>query len=257
MNRQLFFQKILGKRWFKLSFFGLLLLFIFLIGLIVFIFLKPASPPGRVRVSNVTENSLTISWVTEKPVRGQIFFTDQDNKFLRTLKFGLGMIIPQILKPESDDFNSPATVHYVTLSGLRPKTEYYYRINYNSRSYKLDQNGEILPSIKTTETLAELPSNYPAYGSLLDWNEETPQTPVLVYLSHQDSSLISGYTNSEGNWCLNLGNLRTKDLGQAFNFSQEKMLTFEAEGGALGSIQQALFIDYCQPMANIILEIND
>lgn len=209
-------------------------------------------PPNELKISNITENSLSISWISQKSVRQKVYYSA---KPLNPLSLLLVQILPLKINSTSDDFGSiSSTVHHVTLKNLEPETQYYFAIANGFRFYKADKLNTPLPPIKTASSLKNPPSLYPCYGTILDFANEMPKDPIIVYLSSSDSSLISIFTNSAGNYSLDLANLRTKDLKEIYNFSQNPNLILETQGGLWGAKSQPLYIKNCQPVKTIVLE---
>src|SRR3989344_7095295 len=75
--------------------------------------LKNVSTPKDVRVSNITDSSISISWITDKKTVGHVKWGKNVNS-LKNI-------------PSTTGF-SKSYVHVVTISGLEPKRDYYYEI---------------------------------------------------------------------------------------------------------------------------------
>ena len=235
---------------------------LFTIGCFIFLYqtlVHPSVPIENIQVSNLSENSLTLSWVSYKPTRAKVYYSHSPISssariILRVLPMNL---ISRLfdLKVIGDDFGLvAATVHHVTLKDLKPETEYYYLISTGRQFYSYDKEGQSLPLIRTAVSLESAPFPYPCYGKVLDFAEEAPEAPLIVYAFSAESGLISAYTNSLGNYSLDLGSLRTKDNQGLFDLNQNRVLVLEVEGGQWGKITQPLYFDECQPIKTINLE---
>ena len=244
-----------------LGIYGLLIVF-FTIGCLAFLYqtlIHPSVPIENIRVSNVSANALSLSWVSYKPMKVRVYYSRYPIPLtarivLRILPMSL---ISKLfdLRVAGDDFGEvAATVHHVTLRDLSPETNYYCLISSGLRFYSQDKQGEPLPLIKTVASLEAAPFPNPCYGKVIDFAEETPEAPLIVYGSATDSSLVSAFTNSLGNYSLDLGSLRTKDGQGLFDLSQNQVLVLEVEGGQWGKRTLPLYLKECQPIDTIVLE---
>jgi len=215
--------------------------------LVLAIFWQSSFPPEEIKISNQTESSLAISWVSQKPIRPTVYYSHQSINLAGLL---LSKIFPFIFKPRflttSDDFGTiSSTTHHVTLKNLEPETEYYYLIFSNLHFYIKDRNDRLFPAAETTSPPETISQPSPCYGKIMGFAEQLPDSPILVYILSQDS-LISAYTNTAGNWSLDLANLRTKSL--------DSTLIVKAQGGQWGEKSLPLYIKECQPAQTLMLE---
>ena len=112
--------------------------------------------PKGVRVTNITANSATVIWQTDKPVAGQIEYGTTPGSFL-------------LRNTET----TQTSTHSLVLSPLLPETIYYFRIRMGQEVY--DENGA--PYSFTTKAAvsnkvsnrvhSSLPSAPPASSSVL------------------------------------------------------------------------------------------
>lgn len=143
-----------------------------------------SSIPYDIKISNISDNSFTISWLTAKAVPGFVSY-GEDNK---------------LKEMASDDRDSSGpknrTTHHVTLKNLSPATTYYYKIN----------TGSILTQT-TAPTIADTPPlPDPIFGKV------SPASETIIYLKVGDSSLLSSYAREDGKFLITLNNARSKDL---------------------------------------------
>jgi len=209
-------------------------------------------PPDELKISNITENSLSISWISQKSVRQKVYYSA---KPLNPLLVLLAKILPLKIDFIIDDFGSiSSTIHHVTLKNLEPETQYYFAITNGLLIYAQDKSRKALLTVKTTSNLNGIPQPFPCYGTVESFSEDLPFSPIVVYVSGKDSSLISAYTNSAGNFSLDLANLRTADLSQTLNLNQNANLILEVQGGKWGKNSQPLYLNSCQPTQTISLK---
>ncbi|HNP89275.1 MAG: Fibronectin type III domain protein [Microgenomates group bacterium ADurb.Bin219] len=225
-------------RYFKL----ILCLFVaILVGFLIIIFSPaPTVSPQNLRISNVTDSSLSISWTTDKPVRSQVIFSQQENRILRSLQ--LSFLYPLLLEKYNiaqNEITNPSYTHHVTLKNLKPNSSYYYRIVSNNKVLKTDANGKILPDIKTASALEKLSMPQPIFSRVFQSDGKTGAADVLVYLVLIDgentnlikSSTLSTFTDIRGVWSLDLGNLRQFNQESFHEITKEDLIFLEARSG--------------------------
>jgi len=175
--------------------FGLVLL----LGIILVTY-KASNVPYRVMISNVTGNSATISWVTNRKDIGVVIYGDQKVGFTDTWGDNIeyddrdcaiaeaeyaNKLVNQGSESMSIDDYDPEIkvtqlgayyVHHVQLKNLNPQTEYFFRVgnglwswDFNpSRQESLDEGFPTagLFTFTTNNVLDEIPSPDPAYGRI-------------------------------------------------------------------------------------------
>lgn len=179
-------------------------------------------PPSEVRIANVTDSSLAISWVTDKPTQGGIVLSTQQSPILRRLGFFACSFLSFKCWAFGDEIANPGTTHLVFLKNLTPQKPYYYRIFSGGRLWKFDKEGKILPSLETAPILENLSLPNPFFSRIYKADGKTPLAGALVYISLIDSKSrdiiksqpLTTYTDQKGVWLTDLGNLRSFDLKQ-------------------------------------------
>jgi len=187
---------------------GLLLLIIGAMGGVMFIsqgtdFLPRAAPeyaPQKVKITNLTENSMTISWITEEPTIGFVKFSDSAANLSQT-----AIDDRDQLTGSSSEYRT----HYITLQGLTPSTPYYFKLG-SQKNQLYDNNGQPF-SINTPSALGTPPPADTAYGTVIT-QANTPAEGSIVYLSMEGATPVSGLVKQSGNWAAVLSTARTPDL---------------------------------------------
>ena len=186
------------------------LFFLFFLSFSVLFFLssREAKQVKNARISNVTGSSATISWITEKELRGQVYFGKSPNS----------LVLAQLLAQNSGDdrdsgnFALKRTTHHVTVTDLDPETTYYFKIgtDWSLVSPELDYF--------TTGALTNTITNpQPLYGKVLNFDQSgaNPLDGIVYYsLLEEDLdsssalSLQSAVLNNNSSWSAALNNIR-------------------------------------------------
>lgn len=170
----------------------------------------PAPVISDMRVTNLTDSSATISWLTNVAVEGAVLYgPDADHVHRRAADIrGAGV---------RDD------THFVTLTGLTPNTTYYFAVL--SGAAQADNEGAFY-RLRTGPTLS-LPVTDTAFGRVLKPNGG-PAAGALIFLTLQDangqgssgrSAPLAALTDASGYWSANLGNARVSNLARYFGYS--------------------------------------
>ncbi|MBI3954838.1 fibronectin type III domain-containing protein, partial [Candidatus Gottesmanbacteria bacterium] len=159
---------------------------------------EQSSIPSNVHFTNISQSSMTISWLTSKAVTGIVEVTspDQDkHSFLDDL--------------DTDNISRIHTTHNISLTNLTENTLYQVKIMSGTGC----QNTASCPIYQQKTSVkmdagAVLP---PANGTIRTVDGNTVEG-VLVYLIVGKSLPLSGRTDSLGRFVIPLNNLRSQDL---------------------------------------------
>lgn len=186
------------------------------------------STPSEIKISNISDNSFTVSWITQKPMVGYVNYGE---KLLKNNQYD---------DRDSDGIKSRLT-HHVTLKKLKPSTMYYYNIEMAGKIYT---NNEI-PAVNTAPTTSTPPAvPFPVYGKVIKKNGQNA-TDVLVYFKTEKGILLSSYVDVHGNWLITLNNARVRDLSTYLNpnndipFNIDFQASLEGKNSASGVVKQA------------------
>lgn len=184
------------------------------------IFKLGASPdysPENVKVTNISDTSLTISWTTQKSVVGYVLYG-------ATASLGQNT--------QADPQTS--FVHLVNITNLNPGTSYFFKINSNGTLY---DNSGIPWNANTAPTLINLPTAQVISGTITPSQSDLY---VLVYVTPQGGSILSTLTDSSGNWHLTISSDRTSDLSSFVTLTPQTNLQIFAQGATSIASAQAL-----------------
>lgn len=161
--------------------------------------------PTSVTVTNVTDNMFTVTWLTESPATGvltvtgasqkkQTVFDDRDIGYHSSTYTGrLGKYI----------------THSVTFRYAKPGMSYEVVILSSGKSYT---NQGVPYQIQAPDTLVSSGNSLePAFGTIVTSEGQYAQG-ALVYLTLENSQMLSTLVQSSGTWLIPLNLARTKDL---------------------------------------------
>lgn len=165
--------------------------------------------PKDIQVSNITDKSLTVSFVTDSAVNG-------------TLSYGtsteLGDVALDIRDKESP---SPQSVHFITLNNLNPNTKYFFTLASGDGIFK---NGEIPFEITTAKTLTETPQSPTTVSGTVTLDGNLVPEEAIAYLKTTGSQTISALIKSDGSYSIELKNLLKEDLSGQVDLKPESKL---------------------------------
>lgn len=180
----------------------------------------PEFTPRKVRLSNITENSFTVSWITDEATTG----------FLR---YGETADLSFTISDERDQLASETgsyLTHYFTVRGLESGTNYFFKLGSGKSKTLFDNSGQPY-QVRTAPVAASLPVADPMTGTVVS-SAGIPSEGSVVYLSVEGSSILSTRTLQNGSWALSLSTARTPDLSFYSVYDPESALvSIEVEAG--------------------------
>ncbi len=193
---------------------GLILLIIGAVSGVIFInqgtdFLPRAAPeyvPQKIKITNITDTSFVVSWVTKEPTIGFLRYSDSVLNLSETATDDRDQ-----LAGSSSDYRT----HYITLQNLTPGAKYYFKLG-SQKNQLYDDNGDpfeialpqSLPNNKETDT---------AFGSVVT-AVDTPAEGAIIYISLPNATPLSALVKQNGSWAVNLAMARSSDLTQAISY---------------------------------------
>jgi len=208
-------------------------------------FLKasPTLTPSQIKVTNITDNSFTVSWLTEDKTSGFVKYGTEQN-----LSF-TGADDRDQLSGKTDNFNT----HHITLKNLKPTTAYFFKIGSGGKIF--DSNGQPY-QITTAKTAKTSPANDVAYGTVVNQSGQAVEG-AIVYLSLANASPASTLTKASGSWVIPLNLICSADLADWASYDKEASIEeIFIQAGALGTATVVATTKNDSPMPKITLGQN-
>lgn len=208
------------------TYYGMLML-VFVLGMTIFLIQKniliniralPSHIPNDLSITNITDQSFSISYFTSDTATGSISYgeNEQANRVVLDSRDNTGNV-------------SAHKQHYFTIQNLKPNTLYYFSILSNNNQY--DNKG--VPFKVTT-------------GPTLGSNSQTPKTingklllpdgsipnEAIAFLRINGSQTLSTPLQKDGTYAFDLTNLRSSALSQYYLIADSDTLnlTFIGDG---------------------------
>ncbi len=203
---------------------------------------NPSTQPENVRLTNITDSSFTVSYETSDSTFGVISYG-------QTSSLGQSGL-------DDRDQNSGNIVahkiHNITVRNLSPLTKYYFSIISGKDTY-LNNNSPY--EITTGKQINDQPTDQePAGGTVVLEGGGAPKE-AIIYLTTDNSQVISTLTKEDGTFILPLNSLRNSDFSQYFQFNDETILRVLAIGEGKSS-NVVLSILQAKPIPTITLSNN-
>ncbi|MDO8487726.1 MAG: fibronectin type III domain-containing protein [bacterium] len=185
------------------------------------VFASVEEEPSEVLISNITDTSFAVSWVTQKAASGYIQYGETD---------------PNLVVSDDRDQSGGSVenyfTHLVTLQGLKPTTKYNFRIG--SGGSKYDQEGQLY-GVTTGLGLGSPPAADVAYGQVLAASGE-PAEGALVYATLAGAVPQVALVNSGGAWVVPLSTVRSADLTSFAAYDlQASQINIRVAAGPMGA----------------------
>lgn len=174
----------------------------------------PELIPRKIKITNVADNQFTVSWITNKATIGFI-------------RYGTSASVESLLADDRDQRsgqNQAFKTHYVTASGLKPVTKYYFKIGSGSEKNLFDNDNNGKPyEITTGPTLGAQPSSDLINGKIIT-ETGAPAEGAIVYVSLPNAAPLSTQVKADGAWLVILSAIKTSDLSDYISYDSKAAL---------------------------------
>lgn len=202
----------------------------------------PETTPKNIKVTNVTDTSFTVSFLTEASTIGYVKYGTSPNEL--TSQAG----------DERDQLSGSVgeyTVHSIPVRGLSPSTTYHFVLGTGAQE-EFDNQGAPLTvttaSPASTATIAKT-----IYGNVVNASGG-PAEGSIVYVRSEGSGELSALVKSSGSWAIPLNGARTNDGSGLAEFTDDTLVLVIAQGSTPElTAQTQVSIANAQPVETLTL----
>ena len=200
----------------------------------------PTAVPQNVRITNKTDNSLTVSWITDTPVMGTIEYSNNPANLEMTARDNRDM---------SGGGGNTYTTHLVEIKNLSPNTIYYLRVVSGSESY-LDGEGPYQVKIWTRN--AEMAGEDLIRGKIITATG-SGLNGAIVYVDVEGGETLATLSQTDGSWLVDLAQARTNQ-GQMVGYDGQKArVSIFVQGGIAGTAMALTNTGNDNPVEDIVI----
>ena len=204
---------------------------------------SPEITPQQVEISNITDQSFTVSWITAAPTTGLVKYGENNQ---------ISFVARDSRDPLSGELNS-YTTHLVVVAGLNPVSSYSFTLQANGRAF-INQGSPYTVTTGSTLSVSDTPATPSTFSGSVITDEGQPAAGALVYLRASNLSPLSTLVNPSGEWHLDLDDARTNELSDPFTFtSPTTALELFIQGGQQSNSTVAFISTNSQPLPAITL----
>jgi len=190
--------------------------------------------PKQVRVSNITDSSFTVTWVTNKESIGQLYWGENNSNLDNT---------------EAVHISYPNYIHSITVNNLPPSSDYFF---------KIASNGKFFDSSGIAWKTSTLPSiGYPQKANLISGVIKTQNgmavANALVFANVGGGTLISTTTEKNGSWFLSVSMVRNQEGNDYLTLTNETAVELSVFAGPFGNATAHTNIGSAKPVPTIEL----
>lgn len=202
--------------------------------------------PEKIKVTNVTDNSFTVSFVTSGKTTGFIKYGAEEKSTKSQASDDRDQLSGSI-----GEFN----VHHITVRGLEANTPYYYLLGTGSRN-TFDNNGQAF-KVTTTKRSGAPSAAKTAYGNVLS-ETGSPAEGSVVYITIDGVGEMSSLVKNSGSWAIPLSNARASDGSGYATITDDLTMLISVQGPAASSTSSlSTTIAQSQPVPSMTLGQNN
>lgn len=176
----------------------------------------PETTPKQVRITNVTDRSFTVSFLTDAAATGFVKYGSEPKKLDTQASDNRDQVSGSVGKYK---------LHYVTIRGVQPSTQYYFLIGTEKSTF--DNEGAPF-SITTASPTGTPPAARTISGSVLT-PAGAPADGAIVYITGSDMQEMSSLVSTSGSWAVPLSDARTA-AGAYAEIQDTDEITIYAQG---------------------------
>lgn len=178
--------------------------------------------PKNVKVTNLSDNAFSITYQTDTATTGSVNYGQSKE---------LGNTQLEDMDKEKDNL-SPKNVHSITVEKLSPDTKYYLVVISGQNTFL--NNGAPF-EITTAPDISSPSASQNILRGKVVLPDGNPPNEALVYLSTDNSQLLSTTVAKDGEFKFSLKGLRADDLSSYFEVKEDTVLKLFAISNSLES----------------------
>lgn len=202
---------------------------------------SPEITPKQIKIANITDQNFSVSWITDSATSGFI-------------KYGTGKELTFIAQDDRDEASGQTgsfTTHHVTLKGLKPATNYFFKISSAKKVFA--NNGQEYQATTAASPQGPLPKNDVAYGTIVK-SDGSPAEGVIVYLSLKNAIPQSTLSKASGSWYISLNSILANNLTSYVAYDlQASTEEIFVQGANLGTATAIAVTENDSPIPTITL----
>lgn len=201
----------------------------------------PTNTPQNVRITNITNDSFTVSFQT-------------NDKVIGTVNYGEKETLGQIARDDRDQKSgtlSSYNLHNITLRRLKPTTKYFFSITSGKDTFF---NNEKLFEVTTGQTIEVSPGQQEPISGKVVLSDGSQPSEAIVYATINGAQTISTLVDND-QYLLPLNSLRNQDLNSYFTFSENIVDLLIVSGDSTTS-RAKLYLSQIAPVPIITLSKN-
>lgn len=169
-------------------------------GNLFFLKASPDTTPSEIKITNLSDSSFTVSWLTVKEATGYVRFGEAASSLDQTALDDRDQVSGQ---------TGSFYTHYITLKNLKPKTKYFFKIGSQGQSFG---NNDKPYETTTADTMrGNLPVSDLATGKIL-FPDGKPASNTIIYLKMGNMTPQSALVGKDGAWLVSLSTALSLDL---------------------------------------------
>lgn len=175
----------------------------------------PGQDPKNVQITNVSDASFTLSYITSDQVIGTLNFGSESS------------LLDSVVLDDRDQLSQSVNkykAHSITVRDLEPNTRYYFTIISGDKKY-LKNNSPY--EIKTGLKIDENPSSQVPLSGKVSLPDGSFPSEGLAYVNIDGSQKISTYIKNDGTYTIPLNNLRNSALDNHFVIDSNTIINVE------------------------------
>ncbi len=172
--------------------------------------------PKDVRVSNVTDTTFTVSYITDASVLGSIKFK----------KSGQTDQVALDDRDTSQGTPKEYMVHYISVKKLTPTTTYTFTITSGEETFS-NNNAAYEVTTAAPVTIESDESEFPTINGKVILDDGTAPTEALAYVNSEGSQLLSTLIKTDGSYSFEPTSLRNTTLSDVILLTPEHILKMQ------------------------------